>query len=54
MATKTTKPTVADDALLSEEEILKMGEKDYMNAAQLAFFRARLQQLEKDLLKKGG
>ena len=28
-----------------------MGEKDYMNAAQLAFFKARLQQLEKDLLK---
>lgn len=31
-----------------------MGEKDYMNAAQLAFFRARLQQLEKDLLKNAG
>ena len=54
MATKTTKPTVADDALLTEEEILKMGEKDYMNAAQLAFFRARLQQLEKDLLRNAG
>jgi DnaK suppressor protein len=54
VATKTTKPTVADDALLTEEEILKMGEKDYMNAAQLAFFRARLQQLEKDLLRNAG
>ena len=56
MATKTTKPTpaVADEALLSEEEILKMSDKDYMNAAQLAFFRARLQQLEKDLLKNAG
>jgi DnaK suppressor protein len=54
VATKTTKPTVADAPLLTEEEILKMGEKDYMNAAQLAFFRARLQQLEKDLLKNAG
>ena len=54
MATKTTKPTVVDDAPLTEEALLKMGEKDYMNAAQLAFFRARLQQLEKDLLKNAG
>ena len=54
MATKTTKPTVADDAPLTEETLLKMGEKDYMNAAQLAFFRARLQQLEKDLLRNAG
>ena len=37
--------------LLTEEQMLKMGEKDYMNAAQLAFFKTRLQQLEKDLLK---
>ncbi|MEO8169446.1 MAG: RNA polymerase-binding protein DksA, partial [Oxalobacteraceae bacterium] len=28
-----------------------MGEKDYMNAAQLAFFRARLKQIEKELLQ---
>ena len=35
----------------TEEEILRMSEKDYMNAAQLAFFKARLQQLERDLLK---
>jgi len=52
VATKTTKPT--PDMLLSEEQILKMGEKDYMNAAQLAFFKARLQQLEIDLLKNAG
>ena len=54
MATKTTKTSAASNkqvALLTEEEILKMGEKDYMNEAQLAFFKARLQQLEKDLLK---
>ncbi|MCX7216785.1 MAG: RNA polymerase-binding protein DksA [Burkholderiales bacterium] len=47
--TKTSKST--NGALLTEEEILKMSEKDYMNPAQLAFFKARLQQLERDLLK---
>jgi len=58
VATKTTKPTptvVADSApLLTEEQILKMSDKDYMNEAQLAFFKARLQQLEKDLLRNAG
>jgi DnaK suppressor protein len=43
-----------DGAHLTEEQILAMGEKDYMNPAQLAFFKARLQQLEKDLLKNAG
>jgi DnaK suppressor protein len=52
VATKTSKSaTATGGALLSEEQILKMGEKDYMNDAQLAFFKNRLQQLEKDLLK---
>ena len=53
VATKSTKSTPAadDGALLSEAQILKMSEKDYMNPAQLAFFKNRLQQLEKDLLK---
>ena len=50
-SSKSTAPVSAPAALLTEEEILKMGEKDYMNDAQLAFFKARLQQLEKDLLK---
>ena len=48
--TKTTKSTPAvntEARVLSEEEIRAMGEKDYMNADQLAFFKARLQQLEK-------
>lgn len=57
VATKTPKsaPVIAaDGALLSEAQLLKMGEKDYMNAAQLAFFKARLQQLERDLLKNAG
>jgi DnaK suppressor protein len=57
VATKTTKSTPAvptDGVLLSEAQILKMSDKDYMNPAQLAFFKVRLQQLEKDLLKNAG
>ena len=57
VATKTPKAasgTPTDGALLSEAQLVKMGEKDYMNAAQLAFFKARLQQLERDLLKNAG
>ncbi|MBN9460624.1 MAG: RNA polymerase-binding protein DksA [Burkholderiales bacterium] len=34
----------------TEAELLKMPDSDYMNEAQLAFFRQRLQQIEKDLL----
>lgn len=55
--TKTTKSTPAattETRLISEDEIRAMNEKDYMNPAQLAFFKARLQQLEKDLLKNAG
>jgi len=54
VATKTSKSTPASPAegtLLTEEQILKMGEKDYMNQAQLDFFKARLQQLERELRK---
>lgn len=57
VATKTTKPTptvATDGVLLSEAQLLKMSDKDYMNADQLAFFKARLQQLEKELLKNAG
>jgi DnaK suppressor protein len=53
VATKTTKP-LSDAPLLTEAQILKMSDKDYMNEAQLAFFKARLQQLEIDLLKNAG
>ena len=42
-ATKEKKP-------LTEAELLKMPDSDYMKEAQLAFFRQRLQQMEKDLL----
>lgn len=51
VATKNSKPTSADTGILSEAQVLKMNEKDYMNAAQRTFFKARLQQLERDLLK---
>lgn len=57
VATKTTKSPPAvptNGTLLTEAQLLKMSDKDYMNAAQLAFFKARLQQLEKDLLKNAG
>jgi DnaK suppressor protein len=57
VATKTTKstpPLPQDGSLLTEEQILQMSEKDYMNEAQLAFFKARLQALEKELLKNAG
>jgi DnaK suppressor protein len=57
VATKTSKSTSSvtpDVPLLSEAQILKMSEKDYMNPAQLAFFKARLQDLEKELLKNAG
>lgn len=53
VATKSSKSTsvASDTELLTEAQIMKMGEKDYMNEAQLEFFRNRLKQLEKDLLK---
>ena len=57
MNTKTKKSTTSasmDGALLTEAQILKMSEKDYMNEAQRAFFKTRLQQLEKDLIKNAG
>ncbi|MCO5396819.1 RNA polymerase-binding protein DksA [Ralstonia soli] len=37
--------------LLTEAEILKMGDKDYMNEAQLAFFKDRLVKMRDDILK---
>jgi DnaK suppressor protein len=35
---------------MSEAELLAMPESAYMNEAQVQFFRARLQQMERDLL----
>ena len=45
--TKTLKP-------LTEAELTAMPEADYMNEAQLQFFRARLQQMERELLANAG
>jgi DnaK suppressor protein len=36
---------------LTEAELLKMADKDYMNAAQLDFFRQKLLTLKNDILK---
>ena len=46
-ATKEKKP-------LTEEALLRMPEADYMNSAQLAFFRERLQQMEREILHNAG
>ncbi|EHP38032.1 MULTISPECIES: RNA polymerase-binding protein DksA [Cupriavidus] len=42
---------MSSNKLLTEAEILKMGDKDYMNEAQLGFFKHRLEQLRDDILK---
>lgn len=53
--TNTNNPTATPEApILTEEQVRQMSDDDYMNAEQLAFFKARLQQLEKDLLKNAG
>lgn len=41
----------AEGAPLTEAELLKMSDKDYMSAAQLEFFRTKLQTLKEDILK---
>lgn len=41
-------------ALLTEEQILKMSDDDYMNQAQLDFFKARLLKMEQVLLRNAG
>ena len=46
-----TKPAAA---VLSEKELLAMPESDYMNEAQLAFFKSRLQEIERELLQNAG
>jgi len=50
MATKTAS-AVKKVRELTEEEILKAPEKDYMNEAQLAFFRRKLVELRDQLLQ---
>jgi DnaK suppressor protein len=50
-STRESAATMSSNKLLTEAEILKMGDKDYMNEAQLAFFKHRLAQLRDDILK---
>jgi DnaK suppressor protein len=54
-ATRSEAPVIIDGRRLpSEEQILKMPEAQYMNQEQLAFFKFRLQQMERELLANAG
>ena len=46
--------TTANQAVLTEDAILKMSEDDYMNDMQLEFFRDRLRQMERDIRNNAG
>jgi DnaK suppressor protein len=50
-ATAKTSSKTVKGAPLTEAELLKMSDKDYMNASQLDFFRQRLLTLKNDILK---
>lgn len=47
-----TKNASKADKPLTEADMLKMSEKDYMNEAQLAFFRTLLARMRDDILRK--
>jgi DnaK suppressor protein len=47
-----TKNASKADKPLTEADVLKMPEKDYMNEAQLAFFRDLLSRMRDDILRK--
>ena len=47
-------PSRSPTRVLTESEILRAPEKDYMNAAQLLFFRSKLQGMEQDILRNAG
>jgi DnaK suppressor protein len=47
-------PAKASNVMLTEEQVLQMNDKDYMNPSQLAFFRSRLKDLEAMLIKNAG
>jgi DnaK suppressor protein len=46
--------TTAKTPIITEAELLAMPEDSYMNDVQLAFFRVRLQELEKEILANAG
>jgi DnaK suppressor protein len=47
-------PSGGAPSILTEEALLKMPESDYMNAAQLAFFKDRLLKMKQELLDNAG
>ena len=47
-------PSGGAPKILTEEALLKMPESDYMNAAQLAFFKDRLLKMKQELLDNAG
>ena len=50
-ASRSEAPVIVDGKpLLTEEHLLAMSDAEYMNSEQLAFFRHRLQQMERELL----
>jgi DnaK suppressor protein len=54
--TKAKKPTAKSSekqslVVITEDQLIKMSDKDYMNADQLAFFKDRLKKLKDDILK---
>jgi DnaK suppressor protein len=50
-ATRSGEPIVVNGKRLpTEEQLLKMPDTDYMNESQLAFFKYRLQQMERELM----
>ena len=51
MAAKTAVAVKKQPRELTEEEILKAPEKDYMNDAQLAFFKKRLEEIRDQILR---
>lgn len=46
--------TTEKTQVITEKQLLAMKEDDYMNEVQLAFFRQRLQEMEKELLANAG
>lgn len=46
--------TTPTQAVLTEADILKMSEDEYMNEQQLAFFRERLRSMERDIRNNAG
>jgi len=54
-ASRSEEPVIVNGRRLpTEEQLLNMSDADYMNQDQLAFFKYRLQQIERELLSNAG